>query len=101
MIPEPLITAVDVDYRESGAVAAGLWFRGWMAESVEFQITAQFPVAAAYEPGAFYRRELPCLLNVLARGPKADVVIVDGYVWSEMERRDSAPICMMLSAASS
>jgi hypothetical protein len=25
MIPEPLFVAVDVDYREHGAVAAGLW----------------------------------------------------------------------------
>lgn len=36
---------------------------------------------ADYEPGAFYRRELPCLLDVLARGPRADIVVVDGYVW--------------------
>ncbi len=81
MIPEPLIVAVDVDYRETGAVAAGLWFRGWAAETAEFQITAQFRDAAPYEPGAFYLRELPCLLGVLALGPRPDVIVVDGYVW--------------------
>jgi len=36
---------------------------------------------AEYQPGAFYLRELPCLLGVLARGPRADVVVIDGYVW--------------------
>lgn len=37
---------------------------------------------AAYEPGAFYRRELPCLLAALAQlrlGPD-HVLVVDGYV---------------------
>ena len=81
MNPEPLIACVDVDYRIPGAVAAGLWFRGWTAEVAEFQATAQFPGVAPYEPGAFYLRELPCLIGVLALGPKPDAVIIDGYVW--------------------
>ena len=35
-----------------------------------------------YEPGAFYRRELPCLLDVLRQLPKLpDVLVVDGYAW--------------------
>jgi deoxyribonuclease V len=72
---------VDVDYRASGAVAAGLWFRGWSAESSVCQTVASFPTVAEYEPGAFYRRELPCLLGVLAQGPRPDIVVVDGYVW--------------------
>ncbi|HYH68074.1 MAG TPA: endonuclease V [Urbifossiella sp.] len=40
-----------------------------------------FATVADYEPGSFYRRELPCLLGVLALGPRPDVVVVDGYVW--------------------
>jgi deoxyribonuclease V len=76
-----LIACVDVDYRPSGAVAAGLWFRGWAAATAQHQAVATFATVADYEPGAFYRRELPCLLGVLARGPQANIVIVDGYVW--------------------
>ena len=76
-----LIACVDVDYRLPGAVGAGIWFRGWSAEVLEFQAVETFAKVEDYEPGAFYRRELPCLLGVLARGPKADIVIVDGYVW--------------------
>lgn len=37
--------------------------------------------AEPYQPGQFYRRELPCLLAVLATGPAMDIVLVDGYVW--------------------
>jgi deoxyribonuclease V len=76
-----LIACLDVDYRERGAVAAGLWFHGWTASVGEFESAAFVPEVAAYEPGAFYRRELPCLLSVLAEGPRPDVVVVDGYVW--------------------
>jgi deoxyribonuclease V len=76
-----LIACVDVDYRNTGAVTAGLWFRGWAAESVEHQAVATFSTVAEYQPGEFFRRELPCLLGVLERGPRAEVVIVDGYVW--------------------
>jgi deoxyribonuclease V len=80
---EPLIECVDVDYRTEGAVAAALWFHGWDAEEAELLAIAGFKDVAKYEPGAFYKRELPCLLGVLARGPKADVVVIDGYVWLE------------------
>ena len=76
-----MIVCVDVDYRDGAAVAAGLWFDDWAASAAAFQAVATFPPAAAYEPGAFYRRELPCLLGVLALGPPADTVVVDGYVW--------------------
>jgi deoxyribonuclease V len=58
-----------------------LWFRGWSAASTVCEAVAIFPDVAEYEPGAFFRRELPCLLGVLARGPRPDVVVVDGYAW--------------------
>jgi len=78
--PSPLITCLDVDYRPTGAVAAGVWFRGWGAEAAEFEATCVIAEVAAYEPGSFYLRELPCLLKVLEAGPRAEVVVVDGYV---------------------
>jgi deoxyribonuclease V len=35
-----------------------------------------------YEPGNFYRRELPCLVSVLHLLPSLpEIVVVDGYVW--------------------
>jgi deoxyribonuclease V len=76
----PSLVCVDVDYRETGAVAAALWFDAWDAESERARATAIFREIAEYEPGAFYKRELPCLLGVLALGDKADIAIVDGYV---------------------
>lgn len=75
-----------MDYRDGLAVAAGVWFRGWTAEVAEHETVAVLPAAADYQPGEFYRRELPGLLAVLARGPAADLVLVDGYVWLGPDR---------------
>ena len=83
MMDEPLIVCVDVDYRTQGAIAAGVWFRGWQATSAEHEFAVCITEVAEYEPGAFYRRELPCLLRVLAGGPQPQIVVVDGYVFLE------------------
>jgi len=77
----PRIAALDVDYRDPGAVAAGVWFRGWSAPEIETELVTRIEAVAEYQPGEFYRRELPCLLAVLERGPAAEVIVVDGYVW--------------------
>lgn len=80
-VTEPLILALDVDYRETHALVAGVWFRGWTAQTPEHEATAVIHEIADYEPGEFYRRELPCLLTLLPLGPTPDLIVVDGYVW--------------------
>jgi len=80
------IACVDVDYRADCAIAAGLWFTGWSAAAATHEAIAVIENVAPYQPGEFYRRELPALLAVLAKGPAVDVVIVDGYVWLENGR---------------
>jgi deoxyribonuclease V len=78
---DALVACVDVDYRDPVAVAAGVWFRGWAASETEVEAVTMLDEIAPYQPGEFYRRELPCVLAVLKRGPAAEVVVVDGYVW--------------------
>jgi deoxyribonuclease V len=75
-----MIACVDVDYRGDSAVAAGVWFRGWNASAAERLEWCLRRDPAPYEPGAFYKRELPNLLAVLAKGLPANVVVIDGYV---------------------
>jgi deoxyribonuclease V len=76
-----LIACLDVDYRNPIAVAAGVWFQNWSAATAECEATAVFNEVAEYHPGEFYHRELPCLIEVLARGPVPQVAVIDGYVW--------------------
>lgn len=66
-------------------MAAGLWFSDWPDGASVAERVLPVERVEPYQPGQFYRRELPCLLAVLATGPAADIVIVDGYVWLEDE----------------
>lgn len=75
-----LIAAVDVDYRDVGAVAAAVWFERWDAEAPVTERVVRVDAVADYRPGRFFERELPAVLAVL-EGTSCDVVIVDGYVW--------------------
>jgi deoxyribonuclease V len=77
-----VIAAVDVHYTENQAVAACVTFRGWTAEEVHQEYVEHIKTVQSYEPGNFYKRELPCLVQVLERLPASpSAVIVDGYVW--------------------
>lgn len=77
---------VDVHYRDPSAVAAGLWFQHWQDSASAVETVLPIPRVAPYQSGQFYRRELPCLLAVLEKGPPAETVVIDGYVWLEDER---------------
>jgi deoxyribonuclease V len=82
-----LIAFLDVDYRDSGAVAAAVLAHDWADPVPAAEVVAHIPEVAEYVPGEFFRRELPCLLNVLGRCPSPpDVVVVDGYVWLGPDR---------------
>ncbi len=77
-----MLACVDVDYRGEGAVAACLLFRHWADGDVAGELVRRIDRVEPYEPGQFYKRELPCLLSVLADVPeRLEAVVVDGYVW--------------------
>jgi len=75
-----MIACLDVAYRDAAAFAAGTIARQWVDANVLEEQVVQLSNLQAYEPGQFFRRELPCLLAVLKALPTVDVVIVDGYV---------------------
>jgi deoxyribonuclease V len=77
--------AVDVAYGDAGARAAAVWFEGWDATAASSEKVCLIDEVAPYEPGAFYKRELPCLLAVLA-GVRPECVVIDGYVWLGPDR---------------
>jgi deoxyribonuclease V len=83
-----MIACVDVDYRGDEAWAACVLLRDWAdADSTGVHVEHLTGVAP-YQPGEFYRRELPCLLAVLAKVKDGlDAVVVDGYVWLGDGRR--------------
>ena len=79
---------VDVDYREDEAVAACVLFRDWADAGLSGRHVKRLRGIEPYVPGQFYRRELPCLLAVLAEVPDpVELVVIDGYVWLADESR--------------
>jgi len=76
-----MIACLDVDYRGAAAYAAGLAFHNWSDASPAMEKVIPVVGVHPYQPGQFFRRELPCLLVVLRELPSVSVVVVDGYVW--------------------
>lgn len=76
-----MIACLDVYYRDVGACAAGIVFHDWSDANAFDERTVHLADVQPYEPGQFYRRELPCLLAVLRVLPPIHTVIIDGYVW--------------------
>ena len=73
--------AVDVYYPPSGGARAALLVAAdpTFATVVDERV-AWLAQVAAYEPGLFFRRELPAMRAVLDGVPDLGVVVVDGYV---------------------
>lgn len=77
-----MIACLDSDYRSVQAQCACLLFRHWEDETPFKTYRVVLDQIADYEPGAFYKRELPCLLKVLAQVEEpVETLIIDGYVW--------------------
>lgn len=77
-----MILAVDVDYREDKAIAAGLLFQNWEDGEPVQELIAEILTVAEYEPGQFYKRELPCVLALLQQLEQLpEFIVIDGYVY--------------------
>jgi deoxyribonuclease V len=77
-----MILAVDVQYSENNAVAAGVLIENWQDEKAQKECVSLIEGVAGYEPGNFFKRELPCILKLIAEHRlKPEIIIVDGYVF--------------------
>lgn len=78
-----MILAVDVFYKKSQAKIVGLIFNEFTDARYIQKIEKYRNDIADYEPGAFYKRELPCIMDILADLDLTQLkyIIVDGYVF--------------------
>lgn len=77
-----MILAFDSYYFDDKAKTVSISFGDWHDEYA-LQIKEEtLRGVASYEPGAFYKRELPCILSLLKQWDLAvvDTIIIDGYV---------------------
>ncbi len=77
-----MILAFDTYYTGTNAKTVCLAFQKWTDDKPFHVFEETMEGIADYEPGAFYKRELPCILSLLSVISISDieVIIVDGYV---------------------
>ena len=76
------IACLDVHYADPRAAAACVVLPSWQATEPDECVVRTIDNVMPYETGAFYRRELPCIEEVLkALTLVPEILVVDGYVW--------------------
>ncbi|KUJ55406.1 endonuclease V [Chryseobacterium aquaticum] len=77
-----MIYAFDTYYYEDFAKTVCIAFEDWLSGVEKEIFTEKTEIISDYESGAFYKRELPCILSLLAKIKlhDNDIIIVDGFV---------------------
>jgi len=77
-----MFIAIDAQYGEDKAAkVAAVLFEGWSSNPARQEWVIEVANVAEYEPGAFYKRELPCITAILDLiSDPLGCIIVDGYV---------------------
>jgi len=80
-----MILAFDTYYYDGKAKTIAVSFNDWEDEEPKQIYTDIIEGVADYEPGSFYKRELPCILSLLKQInlEEIDIIIVDGYTTLE------------------
>lgn len=83
-----MILAIDVQYSGASAFVAGVVFSHWQSEEPQAEFTSTLQGVAEYEPGNFYKRELPCIMRLIEEHDlKPETIVVDGYVFLDAQQR--------------
>lgn len=77
-----MILALDTYYQNNTAKTVCIRFRHWTDEQPADVVTEVLDGVEEYQPGAFYKRELPCILSILKKTDLQNIesIIIDGYV---------------------
>nr|WP_321233924.1 endonuclease V [uncultured Psychroserpens sp.] len=75
--------AIDVHYKTNYAKSVGLIFLSKADEVAHEVFVDIINEVASYQPGQFYKRELPCLLKTISKVDlnTIEAILVDGHVY--------------------
>lgn len=74
--------AVDAQYGRDTAIVGAVAFADWTDAEEAATYRSTVHGIEPYVPGEFYRRELPCILSLLAEyALEPDMIAVDGFVY--------------------
>lgn len=76
------VLAIDVYYHPDHAKVAGVLF-DWSDKAPQSTLTAIVSEVAPYQPGQFYKREMPCILELLKQVnlETLSAILVDSHVF--------------------
>jgi deoxyribonuclease V len=82
-----MILAIDIHYKPTYAKNVGVLFQ-WPDNAPKQVIINKRAEVAEYVPGEFYKRELPCILDIIAEVNLVDIdaIIVDGHVFIDNDK---------------
>ncbi len=77
-----MILAIDVHYKETTAKAVGALIQNWDDAVAQQYIIKYIDKVEEYVPGEFYKRELPCILEIFTATDLRSLsyIIIDGFV---------------------
>lgn len=80
-----MILAFDTYYYNNKAKTIAVSFNHWQDEKPLHIYNEIIEGVSKYEPGSFYKRELPCILSLLKQInlEKIDTIVIDGYTTLE------------------
>lgn len=81
--------AIDVHYRPETTKTVAVLFDNWTDGEAKQFLVKYTGEADAYVPGEFYKRELPCLLNILKGmdSEAIDCIVIDGFVYLDDQQK--------------
>ena len=84
-----MILAFDTYYYQNKAKTVCLSFEDWYNENKYETYSETLSEIEEYVSGEFYKRELPCILSLLAKIEleKVETIIVDGFVYLNDENK--------------
>lgn len=78
-----MIYCFDTYYGDDYAKTAVLGIENWDSSEPCFELSDIIHEVNEYESGAFFKRELPCLISIIDKinlEPSKDILVIDGYV---------------------
>jgi deoxyribonuclease V len=84
-----MILAFDTYYFDNKAKTVCLAFENWI-ENAKFEIFSEIIEGVEeYQPGEFYKRELPCILSLIKKidTNNIETIIIDGFVFLDDQNK--------------
>ncbi len=77
-----MILSIDIHYCDEKATACAVAFADWPSSQEDAVYVTHVSKVEDYVPGEFYRRELPCIMQLITEHSLSpDIIIIDGLVY--------------------